>query len=196
MGARIGNGAYIACDCEFWFEDPRLLSIGSGTWVDKNCRFGEMMPNKYEIAIGNNVRLFDGLRFGAYAGPIKIGDRSRIGFFSVFRGPAFLGKASLISHHVVIVGGGHQFDKMDSLFVDQGVEIGPVNIGDSAWIGSNVTIVPGVTIGEHAVIGANSVVTKDIPSYCIAAGCPARVIKRYDFEKKEWVKVNDKSRET
>jgi acetyltransferase-like isoleucine patch superfamily enzyme len=141
------------------------------------------------VCIGDKARLMDGNRFGAYAGPIKVGARSRLGFFNVFRGPAVLGEAVLISHHCTIVGGGHQFDKMDSLFVDQGVESATVTIGDSVWIGSSVTIVPGVTVGEHSVVGANSVVTRDVPPYCMAAGCPARVIKRYDFDKKEWMRV-------
>ena len=52
-----------------------------------------------------------------------------------------------------------------------------VEIGDNCWIGANVFINPGVKIGDFVVIGANSVVTKDIPSYSIAVGCPARVIK-------------------
>ena len=57
------------------------------------------------------------------------------------------------------------------------------------WIGEKVTVLPGITIGEKSIIGANSVVTKDIPPFCIAAGNPASIIKRYDFEKHEWVRV-------
>lgn len=53
----------------------------------------------------------------------------------------------------------------------------PVTIGDNAWIGGNVTICPGVTIGENTVIGAGSVVTKDIPANCVAAGNPCQVIR-------------------
>lgn len=54
----------------------------------------------------------------------------------------------------------------------------PVTIGDSVWIGGSATILPGVTIGDNVVIGAGSVVTRDIPSNCVAAGNPARVIKQ------------------
>lgn len=54
----------------------------------------------------------------------------------------------------------------------------PVTIGDSVWIGGSATILPGVTIGDNVVIGAGSVVTRDIPSTCVAAGNPARVIKQ------------------
>lgn len=57
------------------------------------------------------------------------------------------------------------------------------------WIGTNVSIIGNVNIGKHCVIGANSVVTHNIPDYSVAVGCPARVIKRYDFNQNKWVKV-------
>jgi acetyltransferase-like isoleucine patch superfamily enzyme len=64
-----------------------------------------------------------------------------------------------------------------------------VYIGDDTWIGVNVAIM-GAKIGKHCVIGANAVVTRDIPDYCVAAGMPAKVIKRYNFEKKAWQRVD------
>lgn len=63
-----------------------------------------------------------------------------------------------------------------------------VEIGKGTWIGENVCII-GAKIGNHCVIGANSVVTNDIPDYCVAVGAPAKVIKRYDFLLKKWIKV-------
>ena len=62
----------------------------------------------------------------------------------------------------------------------------PVRIGDNAWIGNNVSILYGVTVGDGVVVGANSVVTKDLPDNVIAAGAPARILKKYNDEKKEW----------
>ncbi len=64
-----------------------------------------------------------------------------------------------------------------------------VRIGEGAWLGENVCVI-GASVGKHSVVGANSVVTKDIPDYCVAVGIPAKIIKRYDFEKKEWIKID------
>lgn len=63
---------------------------------------------------------------------------------------------------------------------------GGVSIGDDTWIGTNVVIVGTVEIGKHCVIGANSVVTHDIPDYCVAAGSPCKVLKRYNIVTREW----------
>lgn len=64
-----------------------------------------------------------------------------------------------------------------------------VIINDNVWVGDNVVVLPGVTIGEGSVIGANSVVCSDIPEFCIAVGVPAKVIKKYDFTKKSWIRL-------
>ena len=63
-----------------------------------------------------------------------------------------------------------------------------VYIGDNVWIGEGVFVAPGVTIGKGCVIGAHSFVNKNIPDYCIAAGSPARIIKRYNFNTQRWEK--------
>lgn len=60
-----------------------------------------------------------------------------------------------------------------------------VTIGEGSWLGENVCVVC-ANVGKHCVVGANSVVTKDIPDYCVAVGIPARIIKRYDVNKQEW----------
>lgn len=67
-------------------------------------------------------------------------------------------------------------------------QIGTVRIGEGSWLGVGVAII-GANIGKHCVIGANAVVTHDIPDYSVAVGIPAKVIKRYDFDKKTWINV-------
>lgn len=66
----------------------------------------------------------------------------------------------------------------------------PVAINDDVWIGEHVCILPGVTIGTGSIIGANSVVTKDVPAYCIAAGVPAKIIKIWCLDTSKWIAVN------
>ena len=77
---------------------------------------------------------------------------------------------------------------------DQGIsmeENSSVVIGEDSWIGTKATIIGKVHVGKHCVIGANSVVTKSIPDYCIAVGSPARIIKRYNPEIKKWEKLKE-----
>lgn len=62
----------------------------------------------------------------------------------------------------------------------------PISIGNNSWIGEGVIIMPGVTIGEGCVIGAHSVVSRNIPNYSIAVGSPAKIIKQYNFNNKKW----------
>lgn len=68
-------------------------------------------------------------------------------------------------------------------------KISPITIKKGCWIGQNVIVMPGVTIGEHSIIGANSMVNRDIPPRCIAAGSPASVIKRWDEQTQSWIRV-------
>jgi acetyltransferase-like isoleucine patch superfamily enzyme len=64
-----------------------------------------------------------------------------------------------------------------------------ITISDDVWIGANSVITAGVTVGKHSVIGAGSVVTKDIPAYAVAAGNPAKVLKKYNFDTEAWEKI-------
>ena len=63
-----------------------------------------------------------------------------------------------------------------------------MTIADDVWIGGNVVILAGISIGEHAVIGAGSVVTKDVPPYSVVVGNPAKIVKKYDFNLNVWIK--------
>ena len=73
---------------------------------------------------------------------------------------------------------------------EQKLEIGTVHIGADSWIAYGACVLPNVTIGRHCIIGALSVVNRDIPPYSVAVGSPAKVVKRYDFDRKEWVKLD------
>ena len=84
----------------------------------------------------------------------------------------------LLARNVYISDHSHKYAERNSPIVSQGLDkILPVLIRRGAWLGQNVVVCPGVTIGRGAVIGANSVVTENIPDFCVAGGVPARVIK-------------------
>lgn len=101
-------------------------------------------------------------------------------------------KNVLIADKVYISDNIHSYINVDLPIKDQQVEFsGEVIIGENSWIGENVSII-GAQIGKHCIIGANSVVTKNIPDYSVAVGVPAKVIKKYNFKKKIWEK-NDES---
>lgn len=90
-----------------------------------------------------------------------------------------IGDNVLLGPNVQILTAGHPLDVKGR--VEEGVEFGtPINVGDNVWLGGGVIICPGVTIGENSVIGAGSVVTKDIPANVVAVGNPCKVLKAID----------------
>lgn len=132
-------------------------------------------------------------------GVIEIGERTEFSMYSRIgsKGYVKIGKDVLFGPNVFIADYNHEFSNPLKPVLYQGVRFTPkpdgspnLLIDDGTWIGTNVAIVGNVHIGKNCVIGANSVVNKDIPDYSVAVGAPCRVIKRYDFDERKWVKVN------
>lgn len=88
-----------------------------------------------------------------------------------------IGSDTSLAHGVSIMSETHNTSDKEIPFKNQGMTYKPVVIGEDTWVGAKVTIMAGVTIGNKAIVGANSVVTKDVPDYAVVAGAPARVIK-------------------
>lgn len=124
---------------------------------------------------------------------IRIGNETSVGHYShiVALDKVEIGNKVLIADRVFISDCDHQYQDTSSPVMDQAIKlIKPVSIGDESWIGENVCIC-GSSIGKHCVVGSNSVVTRDIPDYCVAVGAPARIVKRYNEMTKLWEKVNE-----
>jgi acetyltransferase-like isoleucine patch superfamily enzyme len=101
-----------------------------------------------------------------------------------------IGEYVLLARNVYISDHGHAFYDVNDPIMLQGIATPkPVSIGNRSWLGQNVCVLPGASIGEHCVIGANSVVTTPIPDFSVAVGAPARVIKRYNKKKRTWERV-------
>lgn len=93
----------------------------------------------------------------------------------------------LMASNVFICDGLHAFDSAEVPYRYQGFfRIAPIRIGRGSWLGQNVVIMPGVTVGELSIVGANSVVTRDVPPQTIVGGAPARVLKRWNAAAGEW----------
>lgn len=156
---------------------PQFISIGDNVTIDRDTDIYvhpiDRDSREFIIQIGNNVH---------------IGRNNIIGA----RKSVILEDHVLLGPHVMIGDHSHRYeDVVVPIMLQDTTEAGPVRIERDSWIGANVFILPRVTIGRHAVVGANSVVNRDVPPYSVAVGAPARVIKRYDFDREEWMKVNE-----
>ena len=93
-----------------------------------------------------------------------------------------IGSHCMFANGCFVTDGNHRFEDPDRPVPWQGFTTkGPTRVGDNTWCGANVVITSGVTVGERSVIGANSVVTEDLPPFSIAAGAPARVLRKVEY---------------
>jgi len=169
-----------------WFFSPVNSRYGKGTIVGRNSRLDISPFNKF--LIDANSIIHDYCTINNSDGDVVIGDDSHIGIGSVIIGPVTIGNHVITARNVVLCGSSHMCADLAMPAPSQTVIPVPITIEDDAWIGANAVIAAGVTIGRHSVIAGGSVVTKNIPPYSFASGNPAKLIKRYDLEKKEWVK--------
>lgn len=129
---------------------------------------------------GNNINIEKGAFFGT-GSQIEIGDNSGIGINCEVCGPVIIGNDVMMGPHVIVMTQNHKFDTKDIPMRLQGYfPFQKVVIRDDVWIGTRAIILPGVTIGKGAVIGAGAVVTKDVPDYAIVGGVPAKILKYRD----------------
>ena len=165
-----------------WIEEPSRVScaeridvgadvyIGAGSWlsvVDEHlgCRYDP------HLVIGNGVSLGPGIVISC-TGRVEIGDRV-LAASRVFIGDSY-----------------HDYRDPDAAVSDQPMsDPDPVYIGSGAFLGIGAIILPGVTVGEHAYVGAGAVVTRDVPPRAVVAGNPARIIRRWYADRQAWIGV-------
>lgn len=146
----------------------------------KNTVVGEgaVLINSTNISIGANCLIKDRVYMRAgIDGRIVLEDGVALNSFAQFygHGGIYIGRDSQVGPNVVVTTTGH-----DYLSAELESEYAEIRIGERVWIGANCTIIGGVTIGDHAVIGAGAVVVNDIPAHSLAVGVPARVVRKFD----------------
>ena len=170
-----------------WFVNPLIHKKGAKACIRRRTRLDVVPWNKFNLGEESTIEDFSAINNGV--GDVLIGDRTRIGLSNTIIGPVKVGNDVRLAQNVVLSGLNHNYAEIDSPIHEQGVSTKPIEIEDESWIGANVVIVPGVTVGKHSIVAAGSVVTKDIPAYSVAAGNPARVLKQYDFKTNQWKKI-------
>jgi len=126
---------------------------------------------------GTGVNIESGASFGR-GDQIYLGNESDLGIDCKLNGEVHIGNNSFMGPEVMIYSQNHAFSRTDLPIMHQGSQkMLPVFIGNDVWIGARVIILPGVHIGDHSVIGAGSIVARDIPEWSVAAGNPARVLR-------------------
>ena len=187
-------------DAVAWCWDRLSVIASVGPKSRRGLRFGAFgegsiicfpvtsLMNERHIEIGENTMIGPHVALSAGMAPgqeclsqpvVRIGDRCLIG-----RGSGIVGHFSIdigddvwTGHHVYITDQNHGYDNVDIPISQQSMPEKPVRIGSGSWLGHGTVVLPGADIGEHVVIGANSVVAGRIPSFSVAVGAPARVVK-------------------
>ncbi len=125
----------------------------------------------------------------SYEPEISIGRGTQIGDYCHITCATKLtiGQNILMTQGVLVTDSVHVYSDPQTPIIKQGLSSTPMSIGDGSWLGNHAAIL-GCSVGRNCVVGANAVVTRDVPDYCVVAGSPARIIKRYDAQTGEWVR--------
>jgi acetyltransferase-like isoleucine patch superfamily enzyme len=174
-----GTGSMIAFPWNTIYGE-RWMRIGADTYVGPGATLSVGIHPE-QIPISDPV--------------IVIGDRCLIN-----KGTAIVAHYSIVieddvwtGHNCYVTDQNHGYEDLERSIGSQSMPEKPVHIGRGSWLGFGVTVLPGVTIGEHVVVGAGSVVTTDLPARCVAAGVPARVLRFHNGQ--EWVRAHRNANE-
>ena len=151
-------------------KNPQYINIGKKCWLGPGCRL-EAWDKYLDDKFQPRIILEEG---------VKINSRCHIGAIN----QVYIGKNTLLGSNVMIIDHSHgdnSFEEMKIAPSDRKLySKGPIEVGENCWICENVSILPNVHIGKCCTIGANAVVTHDIPPYCVAVGNPAKVVNRIE----------------
>lgn len=154
------------------------IEIGNKVEFRRNIELRSHGTSK--IIISNNVRIDRGVRLlAANNAVLKLSEKVRIGLYSILNGgdSITIGEKGLVSGFVYLQTSMHGYAQKSTSVQDQGYNHSPITLEDDTWLGTHVVVMPGVTIHKGGIVGSNAVVSKDVLSYQVVAGIPAKPIK-------------------
>jgi len=155
---------------------PKLFTVGARCTIGRGLNV-QLLTKWYEQQFSPKVTVGDDTYIGAGCEIVSVSG-------------VHIGNGCTISDHVYINDSSHSFDPRDGLLMDRPLNTkGPISIGDGSFLGRNATVLPGVQIGRHCVVGAGSVVTRSAPDYSMVTGNPARIVARFNAETGHWDRV-------
>lgn len=180
---------------KFILNKFRFKKIGTGTIIHRQI----LLTNRNKISLGAYVLLMPNGRIELitnYAGEsfnpeLIIGNYSQIhqNCHITCANRIQIGNNVVIVSNVTITDIIHPYEDIFLPINQSKIKTLPVSIGDQCYIYNNTVILPGTKIGKHCIIGANSLVNSEIPDFSVAAGNPAKILKRYNFDYSRWEKV-------
>lgn len=170
------------------FVNPLIHKKGKGASIRCRTRIDVLPFNRFALGDGSTIEDFSTINNGV--GDVLIGNHTLIGMGNTIIGPIQIGNNVIFAQNIVASALNHEYRDPLTPIHAQPIITAAIIVEDDCWIAANVVITAGVTIGKHSVIAAGAVVTKSIPPYSVAVGNPAKVIKQYNFDTKEWVRTS------
>ncbi len=167
-----------------WFVNPFYHKKGKGSKVCRRVRMDVLPFNPFELGKNSTIEDFSVVNNGV--GAVTIGNDTRIGLGNVLIGPVKVGSQVIFAQNVVLSGLNHGYEAIDTPIRLQKVTTTQIVIEDEVWIGANAVLTAGITVGKHSVIAGGSVVVKNVPPYCVVGGNPAKILKQYNADTKQW----------
>ncbi|MCF8307641.1 MAG: acyltransferase [Bacteroidales bacterium] len=170
-----------------WFINPFRHKKGKRSLIRRRTRMDVMPWNRFEL--GNDSTIEDFATINNGVGDILIGERTRIGLGNTLIGPVHVGNDIMFAQNVVVSGLNHGYEDVTKPIHNQPTNTQLITIEDGAWIAANSVLTAGITVGKNAVVAAGSIVVRDVAPFTIVAGNPAKPVKQYNPETKQWEKV-------
>ncbi|MEG1579841.1 MAG: acyltransferase [Bacteroidaceae bacterium] len=170
-----------------WLVNPWVFHHGKGVTIRWQTVLNVSPINIFHIGAYSTVEEYCIIDNGV--GNVIIGDYTRIGLRDTLIGPVEIGNHVIIAQNVVLSGLNHRYEDISKPVHLQGITAKKITVEKEVWIGANSMISAGVTIGEHSIVAGGSVVTKNVPPFSVVAGNPAKIIKKYDSELKQWMRI-------